>query len=102
MLALCDKVRSDYLTGSVNHTGSYYKHYGELDFLSIYDVILDHAHMFPRHTSLVLPSLARHQVNGVEFATKVCSSVNGMTDVGYKGEIVQCVAPQKFVTCFRN
>ena len=31
--------------------------------------------MFPRYTSLVLPSLARRQANAVEFATKVCFSL---------------------------
>ena len=31
--------------------------------------------MFPRHTSLVLPSLARRQANAVEFATTVCFSL---------------------------
>ena len=60
--------------------------------------------MFPRYTSLILPRLTRCQANAVEFATKVCFSLFdgsevSATDVRYKGEIVQRVAPQKLVTC---
>ena len=49
-------------------------------------------------------SLARHQANAVDFATKVCFSLfdgseEFVTDVVYKGEIVQHVTPQKHATC---
>ena len=37
--------------------------------------------MFPRYTSLVLPSLARRQANAVEFATKVWFSLFGGSEV---------------------
>ena len=48
--------------------------------------------MFPRYTSVVLPSLARRQEIAVERG-------NSMTDVGYDGEIVLRVVTQKLATC---
>ena len=60
--------------------------------------------MFPRYTSLVSPSLARRQANAVEFATSLVLTLqwlrgNSGTDVGYDGEIGQCVVTQKLATC---
>ena len=60
--------------------------------------------MFPHYTSLVSPSLARRQVNAVEFAISLVLALrwlrsNSATYVAYEGEIVQRVATQKLVTC---
>ena len=49
-----------------------------------------------------IASLARHQANATEFATKVCFSLlNGseVNDVGYEGGVVQRVALHKLATC---